>query len=91
MRSRFRFVSTDEQLDRAASVSLNGGAPLTAQFLIEVHALRHSWHHLTKMKAVRQGGLNPTLGGLYLSGKTLSGSMAIRRMSRGTAVICEGV
>ena len=46
---------TDEQLDRAAPVSLNADAPLTAQFLIEDHALRHSWHHLAKMKAVLQG------------------------------------
>jgi hypothetical protein len=46
---------TDEQLDRAASVSLNGEAPLTTQFLIEDHALRHSWHHLAKIKAVLQG------------------------------------
>src|SRR3954466_12831685 len=40
---------TDEQLDRAAPVSLNAGAPLTAQFLIEDHAVRHSWHHLAKI------------------------------------------
>ena len=46
---------TDEQLDRAAPVSLNADAPLTAQFLIEDHALRHSWHHLAKIKAVLQG------------------------------------
>lgn len=42
---------TDEQLDRAAPVSLNADAPLTAQFLIEDHAVRHSWHHLAKIKA----------------------------------------
>jgi DinB superfamily len=47
---------TDEQLDRAAPVSLNGDAPLTAQFLIEDHALRHSWHHLAKIKGVLQRG-----------------------------------
>ena len=46
---------SDEELDRAAPVSLNAGAPLTAQFLIEDHALRHSWHHLAKIKAVLQG------------------------------------
>ena len=46
---------TDEQLDRAAPVSLNADAPLTAQFLIEDHALRHSWHHLAKIKAVLHG------------------------------------
>lgn len=42
---------TDEQLDSAAPVSLNEDAPLTAQFMIEDHALRHSWHHLAKIKA----------------------------------------
>lgn len=42
---------TDEQLDRAEAFSLNADAPLTAQFVIEDHALRHSWHHLAKIKA----------------------------------------
>ena len=42
---------TDEQLDQAAPFSLNADAPLTAQFVIEDHALRHSWHHLAKIKA----------------------------------------
>ena len=46
---------TDEQLDLAAPVSLYADAPLTAQFLIEDHALRHSWHHLAKIKAALQG------------------------------------
>ena len=46
---------TDEQLDRAAPFSLNADAPLTAQFVIEDHALRHSWHHLAKIKAVLHG------------------------------------
>jgi hypothetical protein len=45
---------TDEQLDRAAPVSLNADAPLTAQFVIEDHALRHSWHHLAKISAALQ-------------------------------------
>lgn len=45
---------TDEQLDRAAPVSLNAGAPLTAQFLIEDHAVRHSWHHLARIRAALQ-------------------------------------
>ncbi len=40
----------DEVLDRAAPVSLNSDAPLTAQFFIEDHALRHSWHHLAKIR-----------------------------------------
>jgi hypothetical protein len=42
---------TDEELDRAGSVSLNGGAPLTTQFLVEDHALRHSYHHLARIRA----------------------------------------
>lgn len=42
---------TDEQLDRAAPVSLNANAPLTCQFFIEDHALRHSYHHLAGIHA----------------------------------------
>jgi hypothetical protein len=41
---------TDEQLDTAAPFGLSYGAPVTAQFVIEDHALRHSWHHLAKIK-----------------------------------------
>lgn len=46
---------TDEELDNAVTVSLNGDAPLTAQFFIEDHALRHSFHHLANI----QTALNP--------------------------------
>ncbi len=42
---------TDEELDRAAPFSLSFGAPVTAQFVIEDHALRHSWHHLAGIRA----------------------------------------
>ena len=42
---------TDEQLDRAAPFGLSYGAPVTAQFVIEDHALRHSWHHLARIRA----------------------------------------
>jgi SAM-dependent methyltransferase len=45
---------TDEELDRAAPFSLSYGAPMTAQFAIEDHALRHSWHHLARIKAAVQ-------------------------------------
>lgn len=45
----------DEDLDRAAPVSLNADAPLTAQFFIEDHALRHSFHHLAKIRAALAG------------------------------------
>ena len=42
---------TDEELDRAATVSLNSDAPLTCQFMLEDHAVRHSYHHLARIKA----------------------------------------
>lgn len=42
---------SDPELDRAASVSLNADAPLTAQFVLEDHAVRHSYHHLAKIRA----------------------------------------
>lgn len=41
---------TDNELDNSATVSLNADAPLTAQFFVEDHALRHSYHHLGKIK-----------------------------------------
>jgi len=41
---------TDDDLDRAAPFSLSFGAPVTAQFVIEDHALRHSWHHLARIR-----------------------------------------
>jgi hypothetical protein len=40
----------DEALDRAAPVSLNADAPLTCQFFLEDHAVRHSYHHLAKIR-----------------------------------------
>ena len=40
---------SDEELDRAAPFSLSFGAPVTAQFVIEDHAVRHSWHHLARI------------------------------------------
>jgi hypothetical protein len=42
---------TDEELDTAAAFSLSFGAPVTAQFVVEDHALRHSWHHLARIKS----------------------------------------
>jgi hypothetical protein len=41
---------TDDELDRAAPFSLSFAAPVTAQFVIEDHALRHSWHHLSRIR-----------------------------------------
>src|SRR6478672_2836083 len=42
---------SDDELDHAAPLSLNDAAPLTTQFVIEDHALRHSWHHLALIRA----------------------------------------
>ena len=42
---------TDEQLDTAAPFSLSFGAPVTAQFVIEDHAVRHSWHHFARIRS----------------------------------------
>jgi hypothetical protein len=46
---------TDEQLLRAAPVSLYADAPLTCQFVLEDHAVRHSYHHLAKLQRTVQG------------------------------------
>jgi hypothetical protein len=42
---------SDRELDSAAAVSLNADAPLTCQFFLEDHAVRHSYHHLAKIRA----------------------------------------
>ena len=42
---------TDAELDSAAPLSLNADAPLTCQFMLEDHAVRHSYHHLAKIQA----------------------------------------
>lgn len=47
---------TDEELDRAASFSLSYAAPMTAQFVVEDHALRHAWHHLARIRAAVDPG-----------------------------------
>jgi hypothetical protein len=41
---------SDEQLDQAATVSLYSDAPLTCQFMLEDHAVRHSYHHLARIR-----------------------------------------
>ena len=42
---------SDAELDSAAPLSLNADAPLTCQFMLEDHAVRHSYHHLAKIRA----------------------------------------
>jgi uncharacterized damage-inducible protein DinB len=41
---------SDEQLGEAAPVSLYADAPLTCQFVLEDHAVRHSYHHLARLR-----------------------------------------
>lgn len=45
---------TDAELDRVAPNSLYGGAPLTCQFMLEDHAVRHSFHHLARIRKAVQ-------------------------------------
>ena len=41
---------TDEQLANANIASLYSGAPVTCQFVLEDHAVRHSYHHLFRLR-----------------------------------------
>ena len=42
---------SDEQLAQAAPASLYAEAPITCQFMLEDHAVRHSYHHLARLRA----------------------------------------
>ena len=42
---------SDQELDNAAKASLYADAPITCQFMLEDHAVRHSYHHLAKIRA----------------------------------------
>jgi hypothetical protein len=42
---------SDEELDRAATASLYSDAPITCQFMLEDHAVRHSYHHFARIRA----------------------------------------
>ena len=42
---------SDEELDRAVTNSLYSDAPLTCQHMLEDHAVRHSYHHLARLRA----------------------------------------
>lgn len=41
---------SDDQLDGTARASLYADAPVTCQFMLEDHAVRHSYHHLAKIR-----------------------------------------
>lgn len=42
---------SDADLARSVPFSLSFGAPMTVQFIIEDHPLRHPWHHLARIRA----------------------------------------
>jgi DinB superfamily len=42
---------SEEQLEQAAPASLYSNAPITCQFMLEDHAVRHSYHHLARIRA----------------------------------------
>jgi hypothetical protein len=42
---------TDRELDRATPASLYADAPVTCQFVLEDHAVRHSYHHLARIRS----------------------------------------
>ena len=46
---------SDDQLDNAAPASLYSNAPVTAQFVLEDHAVRHSYHHLARIRKTLDG------------------------------------
>ena len=42
---------SDAELDSAATASLYADAPITCQFMLEDHAVRHSYHHLARLRS----------------------------------------
>lgn len=55
---------SDDELDQAAPLSLNSDTPLTCQFMLEDHAVRHSWHHLAGIRRMlEQRGRGVRLAG----------------------------
>jgi hypothetical protein len=47
----------DDELDRAALASLYSDAPVTCQFILEDHAVRHSYHHLARLRRAVQSNV----------------------------------
>ena len=47
----------DNDLDQAAPASLYSDAPVTCQFILEDHAVRHSYHHLARIQMALQANV----------------------------------
>lgn len=43
---------SDDELQSGGTISLYADAPLTCQFMLEDHAVRHSYHHLARLRAM---------------------------------------
>lgn len=41
---------SDDELDNGSTISLNADAPLSCQFMLEDHAVRHSYHHAAAIR-----------------------------------------
>lgn len=41
---------SDDELDNGSTISLNADAPLTCQFMLEGHAVGHSYHHAAAIR-----------------------------------------
>lgn len=42
---------SDDELDGFSTISLNSDAPLSCQFMLEDHAVRHSYHHAAAIRS----------------------------------------
>jgi hypothetical protein len=42
---------TDAELAAGGTIAMYSDAPLTCQFMLEDHAVRHSYHHLARLRA----------------------------------------
>ena len=47
----------ENDLDQAAPASLYSDAPVTCQFILEDHAVRHSYHHLARIRMAVQANV----------------------------------
>ena len=47
----------DRDLDQAGPASLYSDAPVTCQFILEDHAVRHSYHHLARIQMALQSNV----------------------------------
>ena len=73
-------VLTDAELDQFAPLGLSYGAPVTAQFVIEDHPLRHSWHHLARLRAAleaNRSGIKMGTGSIWEMACFNHASMAV--------------